>query len=272
MKQVTDTGAIEKAIDAIIAANPDKVEQAKAKPTLLGWFVGQTMKATGRQGQSAGRQRPPADEARNRVMPQAAAPATSAVARIRPARDDDAQDLFGLLALCFADYPGCYVDPHEDLRIFAHRGRPFPKRAARSASWRTSAAAYAPASRSIARSPASGSCTASMSARTGGVRASAACSLRVPRIMPADCGPRRWSSGRTRVSRPLTACTSASATSGSAPRASSGILELGGIPVREAILNAPPGRRASFHRRDPELLRVPVRDPGLPEAHQGRDE
>jgi aspartyl-tRNA(Asn)/glutamyl-tRNA(Gln) amidotransferase subunit B len=47
MKQVTDTGAIEKAIDAIIAANPDKVEQAKAKPTLLGWFVGQTMKATG---------------------------------------------------------------------------------------------------------------------------------------------------------------------------------------------------------------------------------
>jgi aspartyl-tRNA(Asn)/glutamyl-tRNA(Gln) amidotransferase subunit B len=47
LKQVTDTGAIESAIDAIIAANPDKVEQAKAKPTLLGWFVGQTMKATG---------------------------------------------------------------------------------------------------------------------------------------------------------------------------------------------------------------------------------
>ncbi|HEV2558309.1 MAG TPA: Asp-tRNA(Asn)/Glu-tRNA(Gln) amidotransferase subunit GatB [Microvirga sp.] len=47
MKQVTDTGAIEKAVDEIIAANPDKVEQAKAKPTLLGWFVGQVMKATG---------------------------------------------------------------------------------------------------------------------------------------------------------------------------------------------------------------------------------
>ena len=47
MKQVTDTGAIEKAIDAVIAANPDKVEQAKAKPTLLGWFVGQVMKLTG---------------------------------------------------------------------------------------------------------------------------------------------------------------------------------------------------------------------------------
>ncbi|MFC4626209.1 Asp-tRNA(Asn)/Glu-tRNA(Gln) amidotransferase subunit GatB [Daeguia caeni] len=47
MKQVTDTGAIEKAVDEVIAANPDKVEQAKAKPTLAGWFVGQVMKATG---------------------------------------------------------------------------------------------------------------------------------------------------------------------------------------------------------------------------------
>jgi aspartyl-tRNA(Asn)/glutamyl-tRNA(Gln) amidotransferase subunit B len=47
MKQVTDTGAIEKAVDDIIAANPEKVEQAKAKPTLAGWFVGQVMRATG---------------------------------------------------------------------------------------------------------------------------------------------------------------------------------------------------------------------------------
>ena len=47
MKQVTDTGAIDAAIDAIIAANPDKVEQARAKPTMLGWFVGQVMKQTG---------------------------------------------------------------------------------------------------------------------------------------------------------------------------------------------------------------------------------
>lgn len=47
MKQVTDTGAIEAACDAVIAANPEKVEQAKAKPTLLGWFVGQVMKQTG---------------------------------------------------------------------------------------------------------------------------------------------------------------------------------------------------------------------------------
>ena len=47
MKQVTDTGAIEKAVDEIIAANPDKVEQAKAKPSMIGWFVGQVMKSTG---------------------------------------------------------------------------------------------------------------------------------------------------------------------------------------------------------------------------------
>jgi aspartyl-tRNA(Asn)/glutamyl-tRNA(Gln) amidotransferase subunit B len=47
LKQVTDTGAIEAAIDKVIAANPDKVEQAKAKPQAIGWFVGQVMKATG---------------------------------------------------------------------------------------------------------------------------------------------------------------------------------------------------------------------------------
>ena len=47
LKQVTDTGAIDAAVEAVIAANPDKVEQAKAKPSLAGWFVGQVMKATG---------------------------------------------------------------------------------------------------------------------------------------------------------------------------------------------------------------------------------
>ena len=47
LKQVTDTGAIEAAVDQVIAANPDKVEAAKAKPQLAGWFVGQVMKATG---------------------------------------------------------------------------------------------------------------------------------------------------------------------------------------------------------------------------------
>jgi aspartyl-tRNA(Asn)/glutamyl-tRNA(Gln) amidotransferase subunit B len=40
-------GAIEKAVDEVIAANPAKAEQAKTKPALIGWFVGQVMKATG---------------------------------------------------------------------------------------------------------------------------------------------------------------------------------------------------------------------------------
>jgi len=47
LKQVTDMSAIEKAVDEIVAANPDKAEAAKAKPNLLGWFVGQVMKSTG---------------------------------------------------------------------------------------------------------------------------------------------------------------------------------------------------------------------------------
>lgn len=47
MNQVTDTGAIEAAVDAVIAANPEQVEKAKANPKLAGWFVGQVMKATG---------------------------------------------------------------------------------------------------------------------------------------------------------------------------------------------------------------------------------
>jgi aspartyl-tRNA(Asn)/glutamyl-tRNA(Gln) amidotransferase subunit B len=47
MQQVTDTGAIEAAVDAIITANPDQVEKAKANPKLAGWFTGQVIKATG---------------------------------------------------------------------------------------------------------------------------------------------------------------------------------------------------------------------------------
>ena len=47
MKQVTDTGAIEAAVDRVIADNPAQVEKAKANPKLAGWFVGQVMKATG---------------------------------------------------------------------------------------------------------------------------------------------------------------------------------------------------------------------------------
>jgi aspartyl-tRNA(Asn)/glutamyl-tRNA(Gln) amidotransferase subunit B len=46
LKQVTDESAIEAAVEQVISANPDKVEEVKAKPKLAGWFVGQVMKAT----------------------------------------------------------------------------------------------------------------------------------------------------------------------------------------------------------------------------------
>lgn len=47
---------------------------------------------------------------------------------IRLARDSDAQDLFGLLSLCFADYPGCFVDPHDDLPDLRSAGSSFDKK------------------------------------------------------------------------------------------------------------------------------------------------
>jgi aspartyl-tRNA(Asn)/glutamyl-tRNA(Gln) amidotransferase subunit B len=47
MKQVTDLGAIEKAIDEIVAAHPDKVADARTNPKAIGWFVGQVMKSSG---------------------------------------------------------------------------------------------------------------------------------------------------------------------------------------------------------------------------------
>ena len=47
MKQVTDTGEIERALDALIAANPEQVEKAKVNAKLAGWFTGQVLKATG---------------------------------------------------------------------------------------------------------------------------------------------------------------------------------------------------------------------------------
>jgi aspartyl-tRNA(Asn)/glutamyl-tRNA(Gln) amidotransferase subunit B len=47
MKQVTDTGAIETVVDEIVAANPDKVADARTNPKAIGWFVGQVMKASG---------------------------------------------------------------------------------------------------------------------------------------------------------------------------------------------------------------------------------
>ena len=47
LKQVSDTGALKKIIDDLIAANPGQAAQVKEKPQAIGWFVGQVMKATG---------------------------------------------------------------------------------------------------------------------------------------------------------------------------------------------------------------------------------
>jgi len=47
LEQITDSGAIEAVIDAVIAANPEQVEQFRAgKDKVLGFFVGQVMKQT----------------------------------------------------------------------------------------------------------------------------------------------------------------------------------------------------------------------------------
>jgi aspartyl-tRNA(Asn)/glutamyl-tRNA(Gln) amidotransferase subunit B len=47
LRQVTDVGELEAVVESVVAANPEKADQAKAKPALLGWFVGQAMKASG---------------------------------------------------------------------------------------------------------------------------------------------------------------------------------------------------------------------------------
>jgi aspartyl-tRNA(Asn)/glutamyl-tRNA(Gln) amidotransferase subunit B len=47
MKQVTDLADIGRVVDEIVAKNPDKVSQAKTKPAMIGWFVGQVMRASG---------------------------------------------------------------------------------------------------------------------------------------------------------------------------------------------------------------------------------
>ncbi len=47
MRQLTDSGAIEAAVDAVIAANPEQVAKARDNPKLAGWFTGQVLKATG---------------------------------------------------------------------------------------------------------------------------------------------------------------------------------------------------------------------------------
>ncbi|HET8996438.1 MAG TPA: Asp-tRNA(Asn)/Glu-tRNA(Gln) amidotransferase GatCAB subunit B, partial [Acetobacteraceae bacterium] len=54
LRQVTDTGAIDAAVDRILAANADKVaEYRSGKDKLFGFFVGQTMKAMAGKGNPA---------------------------------------------------------------------------------------------------------------------------------------------------------------------------------------------------------------------------
>ena len=45
-KQISDIDTLEKYVDDVIAANPDKVEQARSKPQLIGWFIAQVLKAS----------------------------------------------------------------------------------------------------------------------------------------------------------------------------------------------------------------------------------
>jgi len=60
------------------------------------------------------------------LRPSRAPAEATRVARL--ARDEDAQDLFGLLALCFAEYPGCFIDPHDDLPDLLTPGSAFAAR------------------------------------------------------------------------------------------------------------------------------------------------
>ena len=54
LRQVTDTTAIDAAVDAVLAGNPDKLAEYRAgKDKLFGFFVGQTMKAMGGKGNPA---------------------------------------------------------------------------------------------------------------------------------------------------------------------------------------------------------------------------
>lgn len=49
---------------------------------------------------------------------------------LRPATDADAQDLFGLITLCFAEYPGCFTDPHDDMPDLVKPGHWLERRGA----------------------------------------------------------------------------------------------------------------------------------------------
>ena len=102
LKQVTDTSAIEKVVDEIIAANPKQVEQVQTKPKTLGWFVGQVMRATGGKANpdavnailreklkvSEEVDRPRVQSDRRRAQPGGCHPGTAPGRRIRDRKSD----------------------------------------------------------------------------------------------------------------------------------------------------------------------------------------
>jgi aspartyl-tRNA(Asn)/glutamyl-tRNA(Gln) amidotransferase subunit B len=54
LRQVTDTSAIDGAVEAVLAANPDKVaEYRSGREKLFGFFVGQVMRAMAGKGNPA---------------------------------------------------------------------------------------------------------------------------------------------------------------------------------------------------------------------------
>jgi aspartyl-tRNA(Asn)/glutamyl-tRNA(Gln) amidotransferase subunit B len=54
LQQISDTGALEKIVDEVIAANPKQVEQYRGgKQTVIGFLVGQVMKASRGQADPA---------------------------------------------------------------------------------------------------------------------------------------------------------------------------------------------------------------------------
>ncbi len=76
LTQITDTSAIEAAVDTVIADNPGQVEAYQAgNQKVIGWFVGQIMKATGGQGQPAAGQSDAAGETIGLAGPERGTPA-----------------------------------------------------------------------------------------------------------------------------------------------------------------------------------------------------
>jgi aspartyl/glutamyl-tRNA(Asn/Gln) amidotransferase subunit B (EC 6.3.5.-) len=82
LKQITDTGAIEKVIDDVMAANPKQLADYRSgKDKLFGFFVGQVMKQDRRQGQSCPSERAAEEEAVGLIILRCRLTGRSALAR-----------------------------------------------------------------------------------------------------------------------------------------------------------------------------------------------